>query len=65
MAREAAVARAELRPETYLTAEGETICLASPPLVVEQAAADHAGGNASLCAEIAARLRHRAELYTS
>lgn len=63
-AREAAIARAELRFETYLTAEGEAVCLASLPLVVEQVAADQAGGYASLRAEITARLRRRAGLHT-
>lgn len=63
-AREAAIARAELRFETYLTAEGEAVCLASLPLVVEQVAADQAGGDASLRAEITARLRRRAGLHT-
>lgn len=48
-AREAAIARAELRFESYLTAEGEAVCLASLPLVAEQVAADQAGGDASLC----------------
>jgi len=63
-AREAAIARAELRFESYLTAEGEAVCLASLPLVVEQVAADQAGGDASLRAEITARLRRRAGLHT-
>jgi len=63
-AREAAIARAELRFESYLTAEGEAVCLASLPLVVEQVAADQAGGDASLRAEITARLRRSAGLHT-
>jgi hypothetical protein len=63
-AREAAIARAELRFESYLTAEGEAVCVASLPLVVEQVAADQAGGDATLCAEITARLRRRAGLHT-
>ena len=63
-AREAAIARAELRFESYLTAEGEAVCLASLTLVVEQVAADQAGGDASLRAEITARLRRRAGLHT-
>jgi hypothetical protein len=46
-AREAAIARAELRFESYLAAEGETVCVASLPLVAEQVAADQAGGDAS------------------
>jgi hypothetical protein len=62
-AREAAIARAELRFESYLAAEGETVCVASLPLVAEQVAADQAGGDASLCAEITARLRRRAGLH--
>ena len=62
-AREAAIARAELRFESYLAAEGETVCVASLPLVAEQIAADQAGGDASLCAEITARLRRRAGLH--
>ena len=63
-AREAAIARAELRFEGYLTAEGEAVCVASLPLMVEQVGADQAGGDASLCAEIRARLRLRAGLHT-
>jgi len=43
-AREAAIARAELRFESYLTAEGEAVCVASLPLMVEQVGADQAGG---------------------
>jgi hypothetical protein len=62
-AREAAIARAELRFENYLAAEGEAVCLASLPLVAEQLAADQAGGDASLAAEITARLRRRAGLH--
>lgn len=63
-AREAAIARAELRFESYLTAEGEALCVASLPLVAEQVAADQAGGDASLCDDITARLRRRAGLHT-
>ena len=63
-AREAAIARAELRFESYLTAEGEAVCVASLPLMVEQVAVDQAGGDASLRAEITARLRRRAGLHT-
>ena len=62
-AREAAIARAQSRFESYLAAEGETVCVASLPLVAEQVAADQAGGDASLCAEITARLRRRAGLH--
>jgi hypothetical protein len=62
-AREAAIARAELRFESYLAAERETVCVASLPLVAEQVAADQAGGDVSLCAEITARLRRRAGLH--
>ena len=62
-AREAAIALAELRFESYLTAEGEAVCVASLPLMVEQVA-DQAGGDASLRAEITARLRRRAGLHT-
>lgn len=64
-AREAAIARAELRFKAYLAAEGEAVCLASLPLVVEQVAADQAGGDPTLCAEITARLRRRAGLHIS
>ena len=62
-AREAAIARAELRFESHLTAEGEAACVASLPLVAEEIAADQAGGDASLRAEITARLRRRAGLH--
>jgi hypothetical protein len=62
-ARAAAIARAELRFESYLAAEGEAICLASLPMMAEQIAADQAGGDAALCAEITARLRRRAGLH--
>jgi hypothetical protein len=62
-AREAAIARAELRFESYLAAEGEAICLASLPMMAEQIAADQSGGDATLCAEITARLYRRAGLH--
>jgi hypothetical protein len=62
-AREAAIARAELRFESYLAAEGEAICLASLPMMAEQIAADQASGDATLCAEITARLYRRAGLH--
>lgn len=64
-AREAAIARAELRFEGYLTAEGDAVCIASLPLVAEDVAADQAGGDASLRAEITARLRRRAGLHVA
>jgi len=63
-AREAAIARAELRFEAYLAAEGEAVCVASLPLMVEQVAADQASADALLCAEITARLRRRAGMHT-
>jgi hypothetical protein len=62
-AREAAIARAELRFESYLAAEGEAICLASLPMMAEQIAADQSGGDATLCTEITARLYRRAGLH--
>jgi len=62
LAREAAIVRAELRFENYLEAQGEAVCLVSLPLVAEEVAAGQAGGNASLAAEITARLRRRAGL---
>lgn len=49
--------------EERLQAEGEGICIASLPLLADEIAADAAGGNAALEAEIAASLRRRAGLH--
>jgi CBS domain-containing protein len=49
--------------EERLQAEGEGICIASLPMLADEIAADAAGGDAELEAEIAAELRRRAGLH--
>jgi CBS domain-containing protein len=49
--------------EERLQAEGEGICIASLPMLADEIAADAAGGDTALEAEIAAALRRRAGLH--
>lgn len=62
--RDASIRRAEQRFEDELEAAGESICIASLPLIVDAVVADEAGGDGDLAAEIEARLRRRAGLHT-
>jgi hypothetical protein len=62
--REMLIRRAEQRFEAELQAAGESICIASLPLIVDEVAAEVAGGDGELEAEIESRLRRRAGLHT-
>jgi len=61
--RDALIHRAEQRFEAALQAAGESICISSLPLIVDEVAAGVAGGDGELEAEIEARLRRRAGLH--
>jgi hypothetical protein len=60
--RDAAIARARSRFEGALSQQGEGICIASLPLLVEEIAGEEAGGDADLELEILAQLRRRVGL---
>ena len=60
--RDAAIARARSRFEGTLSQQGEGICIASLPLMVEEIAGEEAGGDADLELEILAQLRRRVGL---
>jgi hypothetical protein len=60
---DAATSRAASRFEVLLRRRGEGICVFSLPLMVEEIAADEAGGDTVLEAEIVAQLRRRAGLF--
>jgi hypothetical protein len=59
---DAALSRARSRFEVILGQQGESICIASLPLMVEEIAADEAGGDAELERELIAQLRRRVNL---
>lgn len=61
--RDALIRGAEQRFDEELEAAGESICLASLPLMVDEVAAEAADGDGELAAEIDARLRRRAGLH--
>jgi hypothetical protein len=50
--------------EEQLERSGESVCIASLPLLAEEAAADAAGDDEVLASEIEQRLRRRAGLHT-
>ena len=62
--RDVGMANARRRFEALLADQGEGVCLASLPLLVEEIAAEEAGGDAELEAAIVAQLRGRAGLHT-
>jgi hypothetical protein len=62
--RDTRIRLAEQRFEDELERAGEAICIASLPLLVDEVAADAAGGDDGLAAEIEVRLRRRAGLAT-
>ena len=60
--RDAAMARARSRFEALLRLHGEGICIASLPLMVEEIAAEEAGGDRTMEVELIVQLRRRAGL---
>jgi hypothetical protein len=60
--REAAISRARSRFEALLSLHGEGICIASLPLMVEEIAAEEAGGDHAMEVELITQLRRRAGL---
>lgn len=54
---------AEQRFEDQLERSGESVCIASLPLLVEEVATDAAGDDEELASEIETRLRRRAGLH--
>jgi hypothetical protein len=60
--RDAAMSRARSRFEVILRQQGESICIASLPLMVEEIAADEADGDGDLEVELIAQLRRRVGL---
>jgi hypothetical protein len=61
--RDTRIRQAEERFEDELNRAGESICISSLPLLVDEVAADAAGGDEELVSEIEARLRRRAGLH--
>lgn len=61
--RDARIRQAEARFEEELDRAGESICIASLPLLVDEVTAAAARGDEELAAEIEARLRRRAGLH--
>ncbi len=59
-----ATSRAVRRFEVILRQQGESICIASLPLMIEEIAADEAGGDHDLELELIAQLRRRVSLST-
>jgi hypothetical protein len=59
--RDAALTRARSRFEALLALHGEAICIASLPQMVEEIAAEEAGGDDEL--ELVTQLRRRAGLF--
>ena len=57
------IRRAEQQFEDELERAGESICISSLPLLVEELAAAAAGDDAALASEIETRLRRRAGLH--
>ena len=60
--RDTRIRLAEERFEEELDRAGESICISSLPLLVDEVAAAAAGGDEELTSEIEARLRRRAGL---
>ncbi len=58
------MANARRRFEVTLADQGEGVCVASLPLLVEEIAAEEGGGDAELTAAIVTQLRGRAGLHT-
>jgi hypothetical protein len=61
--RDRRIRAAEERFEEELDRAGESICISSLPLLVDEVAAAAAGGDEELASEIEARLRRRAGLH--
>ena len=61
--REARIRLAEQRFEDELQRAGESVCIASLPLLVDEAVAAAAGDDEGLASEIETRLRRRAGLH--
>ncbi|HEY7259286.1 MAG TPA: hypothetical protein VH459_09455 [Gaiellales bacterium] len=62
--RDRRIKQAEERFENELNRAGESICISSLPLLVDEVAAAAAGEDEELAAEIEARLRRRAGLHS-
>jgi hypothetical protein len=52
------------RFETYLADHGESVCLASLPMVIDEIAEETSGGDQAVCQQLVAELRVRAGLHT-
>jgi len=63
--RDARIRLAEQQFEDELDRAGEAVCISSLPLLVDEVAAEAAGGDEALAAEIEARLRRRAGLHAT
>jgi hypothetical protein len=63
--REARIRQAEQRFEEELERAGESMCIASLPLLVDELVTEAAGRDEGLALEIEGRLRRRAGLETS
>ena len=63
--RDARIHLAEQRFEHELERAGESVCIASLPLMVDEVVAETAGDDERLATEIESRLRRRAGLHTS
>jgi hypothetical protein len=61
--REARIRLAEQQFEDQLQRAGESVCIASLPLLVDEVVAAAAGGDDRLASEIENRLRRRAGLH--
>ena len=61
--RDTRIRQAEARFEEELDRAGESICIASLPLLVDEVASAAAGGDEALASEIEVRLRRRAGLH--
>ena len=61
--RDTRIRQAEERFEDELNRAGESICISSLPLLVDEVAAAAAGSDEELTSEIEARLRRRAGLH--
>jgi len=62
--RDARIRRAEQRFEDELERAGESVCISSLPLLVDEVVAETAGDDGRLATEIESRLRRRAGLHT-
>ncbi len=63
--RDARISRAEQQFEDELERAGESVCIASLPLIVDEVVAETAGDDQRLATEIESRLRRRAGLHAS